>query len=223
MEKKKSAKVNLETKRVFFLEIGFVLVLAMVFYAFEYKSYESVEYSIYTSSTDYTPEDMIPPTIQKPKVLPLIPPPPTHIEIVEKTDEVLKDLVIDVSIGLDDPIDPWIPIEDPPEIVEPEIYISVQEMPEFPGGVAAMYKFISNTIDYPRLAKEMNISGRVFLTFVVERDGKVADVKVLRGIGHGCDEEAIRVIEAMPNWSPGKQREVPVRVQYQMAIKFSLQ
>lgn len=223
MEKKKSAKANLENKRVFFLEIGFVLILAMVFYAFEYKSYESVDYSIYTSSADYTPEDMTPPTIQKPKLIPPIPPPPTHIEIVEKTDEVLKDLVIDVSMGQDDPIDTWIPIEDPPEIVEPEIYISVQEMPEFPGGVAAMYKFIGKIIDYPRQAKEMNISGRVFLTFVVQKDGKVTDVKVLRGIGHGCDEEAIRVIEAMPNWSPGKQREVPVCVRYQLAIKFTLQ
>jgi protein TonB len=96
-------------------------------------------------------------------------------------------------------------------------------MPEFPGGEAAMYKFINNIIDYPRMAKESGISGRVFLTFVVERDGSATDVRILRGIGGGCDEEAVRVIKAMPNWTPGKQRGRPVRVQFQMAIKFTLQ
>lgn len=109
------------------------------------------------------------------------------------------------------------------EIDDDQVYIVVEAMPEFPGGEAAMIKFITKNIEYPRMAKKTGISGRVFLTFVVERDGSISDVQVLRGIGGGCDKEAIRVINMMPYWNPGKQHGKPVRVQYQMPITFTLQ
>ena len=86
-----------------------------------------------------------------------------------------------------------------------------------------MYKYLAENIKYPQMAKESGIQGRVFVTFVVERDGRVTDVRVLRGIGGGCDEEAIRVVAAMPKWAPGKQRGKPVRVQYNLPVKFTLQ
>ena len=114
-------------------------------------------------------------------------------------------------------------IEDEEEMEEEEIFLVVEEMPSFPGGEQEMYRYIGKNIEYPRMAKESGISGRVYVTFVVERDGSVTDVKILRGIGGGCDEEAVRVIKKMPRWSPGKQRGKPVRVQYRMPIKFTLQ
>jgi TonB family protein len=106
---------------------------------------------------------------------------------------------------------------------ESQIFMVVEQMPEFPGGEEALYKFLAENITYPQAAKESGIQGRVFVTFVVERDGSVIDIRVLRGIGGGCDEEAIRIVKAMPKWIPGKQRGKPVRVQYNLPVKFSLQ
>lgn len=84
-------------------------------------------------------------------------------------------------------------------------------------------KFLRDNIKYPQIARESGIQGTVYVTFVVEKDGRVTDIRVLRGIGGGCDEEAVRVIKAMPRWQPGKQRGKPVRVQFNMPIKFTLQ
>jgi len=95
-------------------------------------------------------------------------------------------------------------------------------MPEFPGGDTALYRFLAENIHYPDSAKTAGIQGRVFITFVVNTDGSISDARVLRGIGGGCDEEALRVVKSMPNWIPGKQRGKPVRVQYNLPIKFSL-
>ena len=102
------------------------------------------------------------------------------------------------------------------------IYNVVEQMPEFPGGVEAMMKYVADNVKYPQEAKDKNISGRVFVSFVVEKDGSVSNVEVKRGIGGGCDEEAARVISAMPKWKPGKQKGKPVRVSYMMPIVFKL-
>ena len=95
-------------------------------------------------------------------------------------------------------------------------------MPSFPGGDESRIKFLQENIKYPQMAKESGIQGTVYVTFVVEGSGKVADVKVLRGIGGGCDEEAVRVVKMMPHWNPGKQSGKSVRVQFNMPIKFTL-
>ena len=103
------------------------------------------------------------------------------------------------------------------------VYNIVEEMPEFPGGEKAMMQFVSGNIKYPEEAKDKGIEGRVFVSFVVEKDGSVNEVKLQRGIGGGCDEEAIRVVKAMPKWKPGKQKGEFVRVNYQMPFFFKLQ
>jgi protein TonB len=224
MEQKKSDKANLENKRTLFLEIGFVLALALVFFAFEYKSYDKVEYTNLERTVDDTQEEIIPITEQKVKPPPPKPPPQvTIINVVEDDVEVEDDIEINIDFDEDDAMVEFQFVEEEEEIEEQHIFLVVENMPEFPGGEAAMYKFIGNNMDYPRMAKESGISGRVFVTFVVERDGSVTDVQILRGIGGGCDEEAVRVIKMMPKWTPGKQRGKPVRVQYRMPIKFTLQ
>ena len=106
---------------------------------------------------------------------------------------------------------------------ESDVYQIVEQMPEFPGGVAELFHYISKNIHYPQKAREKGIQGRVFIGFIVEKDGSLSDFKVLRGIGHGCDEEALRVVQSMPKWKPGMQRDKAVRVSYQIPINFKLE
>ncbi len=109
------------------------------------------------------------------------------------------------------------------ENADGEVFSVVEDEPEFPGGVEALYKYLAENIKYPVLAKEKGTQGRVYVTFVVEKDGSVTDAKVLRGVSEEVDAEALRVINAMPKWKPGMQQGVPVRVQYNIPIIFKLQ
>jgi periplasmic protein TonB len=107
--------------------------------------------------------------------------------------------------------------------VEEQIFTVVEQNPEFPGGIQEMYKYLGKNIRYPSAASRANVSGKVFLTFVVNTDGSIQDVQVLKGLGFGCDEEAIRVVKTMPKWKPGKQSGRPVRVKYNLPISFQLE
>ncbi|MFN4124105.1 MAG: energy transducer TonB [Flavobacteriales bacterium] len=109
-------------------------------------------------------------------------------------------------------------VDDAPQ----QIYTFVEQMPEFPGGEEELFKYLSKNIKYPAMARESGLTGTVYVTFVVEGDGKITDVKILRGIGGGCDQEALRVVQNMPPWKSGKQNGRPVRVQCNLPIKFTL-
>lgn len=106
---------------------------------------------------------------------------------------------------------------------EAEIFTIVEEMPTFPGGEGKLAEFLARNIKYPQAARESGIQGRVFLSFVIEPDGSVTNISVMRSLGGGCDEEAVRVAKLMPKWNPGKQRGKPVRVSYMMPVNFKLQ
>ncbi|HWD88858.1 MAG TPA: TonB family protein [Mucilaginibacter sp.] len=106
---------------------------------------------------------------------------------------------------------------------ENKIFTAVEQEPTPAGGIQKFYEYLAKNIRYPAVAKENNVQGKVFLTFVVEKDGSITDVKVLRGIGNGCDEEAVRVLRNAPKWKPGIQNGRPVRVQYQVPVSFALQ
>ena len=108
------------------------------------------------------------------------------------------------------------------KVFEGEIFKVVEVMPEFPGGAAKMMEFIQKNIQYPMTAQENGIQGRVFVNFVIEPDGSITNVTAMRGIGGGCDEEAIRIVQSMPNWKPGKQRGVAVRSSFTVPIIFKL-
>ena len=110
----------------------------------------------------------------------------------------------------------------PISTIEEEVFVVVEEEPEFPGGMEALYRYLASNIKYPELAKKEKIQGTVYVSFVVEKDGSVTNIKVLRDIGGGCSEEAVRVVRQMPKWKPGRQRGQRVRVQYNLPIKFSL-
>ena len=108
-------------------------------------------------------------------------------------------------------------------IVEQEMIHTVENMPEYPGGFEAMFDFINANLDYPQEAKDAAIEGKVFVSFIVEIDGSVSSIKLLRGIGYGCDEAAMDVVRKMPKWKPATQRGKPVRVQYQLPFNFKLE
>lgn len=104
-----------------------------------------------------------------------------------------------------------------------KVYEKAEIMPEFPGGEQAMMDFVAKNVTYPKEAMEKEISGRVLVGFIVEKDGSITETEVVKGIGGGCDEEALRVVKAMPKWKPGKQDGKPVRVHFLLPIIFKLQ
>jgi protein TonB len=105
---------------------------------------------------------------------------------------------------------------------EKTIYDFVAQMPEFPGGDAALIRFLNKNIRYPQVAQRMGVEGKVFLQFVVSRDGSIIDVQVVKGVSKECDEEAVRVVKAMPAWKPGKQNNMPVAVRFTFPIFFKM-
>lgn len=226
MQAKKTPKANLEAKKVLWIQIGLIIALVIVFVALEWKSYEKRELDLGQREVIDVPEEIIPITEQKVKPPP--PPPPKQtlvINIVEDDVEIEDDDIdIDADADMDTEVEEYIPIEmEEEEINETEIFTVVESMPEFPGGEAELYKYLSKNIVYPTMAQESGVQGRVYVTFVVETDGSITDIKILRGIGGGCDEEAVRVVRSMPRWNPGKQRGQPVRVQYNLPVRFVLQ
>ncbi|MDB5286264.1 MAG: energy transducer TonB [Mucilaginibacter sp.] len=148
--------------------------------------------------------------------------PPTVKEL-EVADPGQKDQKGDpnADIRIDEPVGN----SDIKQVVEEnpnQIFTAVEQSPAFPGGDAKFNAYLGKAIRYPAIARENNVQGRVILTFVVERDGSLTDIKVVRGIGSGCDEEAIRALKASPKWKPGIQNGRPVRVQYSVPVQFAL-
>lgn len=225
MEPKKTPKADLENKRTLFLQIGLIISLAIAFAAFEWKTYEKRESTLQKQTVQETPEEMVPITKQEKE-----PPPPeapqstTELNIVEDEVDVEDEVMVDVTADENTEVEEYEPAPmEEEEKEEDKVFVVVEDQPEFPGGEKARMRYLRNSIEYPQLARESGIEGTVYVTFVVEKDGSITNVKVLRGIGGGCDKEAIRVVKEMPKWEPGKQRGKAVRVQFNMPIRFTLQ
>ncbi len=224
MESRKTPKADLESKKAIFFEIGLVFALALVLFSFNYKSYEKRTVTLIQQKADNTPEEIVPITEQKVKPPP--PPPPktvTQIKIVNNDVKVNDDIDIDVDADMNTKVADYVPPEEDESVPEQHIFVVVEKMPSFPGGQVKLMNYLATHIKYPELAKESGIQGRVFINFVVEPNGSIDHVKVLRGIGGGCDEEAVRVVKSMPKWIPGKQRGKPVRVSFNLPVKFTLE
>ena len=225
MEEKKSPKANLENKRLMFMQIGMIISLLIAWLAFEHKSYDKREIDPSLLNREVViDEEMVEITKQdeqKPQPVE-VPKQTTQLEIVQDDVET-EDLNINAEVEQNEVIEEYVApevIEE--EVVEQEIFQIVEEMPAFPGGEKALLEYVAKNIKYPQIARETGIQGRVFVGFVVEPDGSVSNVKILRGIGGGCDEEAMRVIKSLPKWKPGKQRGKAVRVSYQIPVVFKL-
>jgi periplasmic protein TonB len=223
MEAKKTPKADLESKKRIFLQIGLAVALIGVLVAFEWRTYERPQHDLGVLDLEIIEEEDIP--ITRPETPPPPPPPEPSQELIIVDDdvEIEEDFTIDVEATVFTRVQEYTPIfVQEEEIEEDAIFIVVEDQPSFPGGEEARLKFLRDNIRYPQMAREAGIQGTVFVTFVVERDGSVTDVRVVRGIGGGADEEAVRVVRNMPRWNPGRQRGQPVRVQFNMPIRFQL-
>ena len=228
MEVKKSPKADLDSKRLTFALIGLVVSLFIVWRVFEIKSYDKRTLENLQRTVEIIEEEMVEITKQEaPKPQPPAPKPQaTQIQVVEDDVEVEDEIDINAEVSQEEIIEEYVyeaPEIEEEEIGEAEIFTVVEQMPEFPGGVAEMTRFIQKNIKYPMMARESDIQGRVYINFVVEPDGSVSNVTVMRGIGGGCDEEAVRIVNMMPKWNPGKQRGVAVRCSFTVPIVFRLQ
>ena len=223
MEYKKTHKADLTSKKKCFLAIGLCASLGLTLLAFEWKQYDLAELmDLGMASDDFEELMEIPPTEQPPPS-----PPPVQQPVLravpddEEIDENIE-IIIDVDISEEDAIEDIVFEDEPAEEVADEIFIIVEEQANFPGGAEAWGKFLRKNLKYPRQATRMGIDGRVFLSFVVDQSGQISDVRVARGIGGGCDEEAIRVLENSPKWSPGMQRGRAFKSRMSLQILFKL-
>jgi protein TonB len=225
-EPKKTSKADLEKFRPLVFNLSLVITLLLVIAAFEWKgSVEGEKKMVAVDKADFeeiieVPQTEIPP-----------PPPPQVIQqprIVEVPDqeEIEEEINVQFDIDVtDQSVSQEFKIETQPVVEEEEVdkIFLVVEQPASPkGGMSAFYEFVSKNIHYPSQARRMGVEGKVFVEFVVEKDGTLSSFTVIKGIGAGCDEEAIRILQLSPAWSPGKQRGQPVKQRMVLPIHFKM-
>lgn len=230
-----------------FLNYGLMVAIGLMILAFSWTSYQKkVDVSSLLGTLTDEIEMETPRTTEPPPPPP--PPPPTATQIVvsdlpDVETVIFEDQSIDENTNIDAPVyeekkvapPPPPPPPPPMEDNEREIFKVVEQQPMFPGCLdisdkierykcseQKMLEFIYSEISYPSIARENGISGMVVTRFVVEKDGSISNIEVIRDIGGGCGDEAVRVIKKMPTWIPGKQREKPVRVMFTLPVKFVL-
>ena len=228
MEVKKSPKADLNNKKVLFIEIGLVVALLVTIAAFEHNTREKSESLFEDETAQLIEEEIIPITQETPPPPPETPKIPVLSDQIDIVDDNIK--VDDNILNLEDDANLGVEIMDYVEEVQEEVveeeaipFALVEEKPKFQGGDANTFsKWVSSHLDYPEIAKENGVSGRVMVQFTVNPNGTVSDVKVLRGVDPSLDKEAVRVIQSSPKWTPGKQRDRAVKVTYQFPVIFQL-
>lgn len=229
MEQKKTPGADLENKKGIFFEIGMIISIAAILIAFNLNDKIKQVESLGGTTIQHVEEEIVPITRQEELKAPPPPPPPQAIEILNIVDNtaIIKDdlEILNSEATAETKIEvTQIQIAQTveKEKEEEKIFVVVEEMPEFPGGELALRKYIASAIKYPTVAQENGIQGTVFISFVVDRDGGVSNVKIVRGVDPSVDKEAMRVVSTLPKWKPGKQRGKPVRVSYSVPIHFRL-
>ena len=221
MEVKKSPQADLENKKNIFLEIGLMLALGTILFAFEWKvsGRQPADFR-YRDEIEMVPITMMhqitPPPPPAPKPFDLL-------EIVDEIDPLSDDLdIIDAddesnnkeSFDLNN-----LNYDEEYDTDEVIAFVPSEDMPVFPENIQ---KWLSKHVKYPQIALENGVQGKVFVQFVVEKDGSVSNIKVVRGVDASLDKEAVRVVSVMPKWKPGKQRGKAVRVAYTLPIAFQI-
>lgn len=223
MELKKSEQADLTKKTSFYFSIGLLLTMAITLTAFEWKQYDETLMDL-TGKNQNVFEDVmeVPPTEQPPPPQPVVQQP----QIVEVPDE--EEIEEEIQVKFDAEASEETKVEEivihddePIEEVE-QVFTIVEESAGPKGGWSVWNKYLVDKVKYPAQARRMGVEGKVFVEFVVGKDGSISEVKVIKGIGAGCDEEALRVVQAAPAWTPGKQRGKPVRQKMVLPITFKL-
>jgi len=205
-----------------------VIALGITLFAFEWTSKVEQASSLGTIAEQEVEDEIIPITRQEEVKPPPPPPPPKVVEVLNIVDDdteiedelEIEDTEADEETVID--VAPVIQTEEEEE-EEAQVFFIVEEMPEFPGGELALRKFIAQSIKYPVIAQENGIQGKVYVNFVVDKDGSVTSSKIARGVDPSLDKEALRVVNSLPKWKPGKQRGKAVKVSYTVPINFVLQ
>ena len=228
MEIKKSPSADLNNKKLLFVEIGFVIALLIVYGAFEYRSKEKKEAVLAAENTEIIEEEIVPITQEN------TPPPPEIAKVPVLSDiiDIVEDdiTVEDNILNLEDDANLGVEVMDYVSEVEEEVveeesipFALVEKKPSFMGGDANTFSaWVNQHLEYPEVARDNGVSGRVMLQFTVNPNGSVTDVKVLRGVDPALDKEAVRVISSSPKWEPGRQRDRAVKVTYTFPVVFQL-
>lgn len=229
MESKKTPKADLEGKKNVYFMIGLVVSLGIMLVAFEWTAKPTKADSLGSVNALNVEEEIIPITREQEIKPPPPPPPPQVVEVLNIVDD---DVDIDDELQIEDSeaddktlitVAPVVSAKEEKEEETAEVFFIVEDMPEFPGGEMALRTFIANAIKYPVIAQENGIQGKVYVTFVVGKDGSVSNASIARGVDPSIDKEALRVVNTLPKWKPGKQRGKPVNVSYTVPINFVLQ
>lgn len=221
MQMKKSPSANLENKRFPLFLLGILCATALVLTAFEWRTFETTVVKLPDQGESLLMDETVLASYPRKKEV-LKPPPRPVVDEFILTDQLIDEAELPLfpEIDLDGPTLHQLGFEE--ELaVEDTIYMVVEERPQFPGGEEALFKFLQNNIKYPIRALDAGVGGSVYVTFVVNKNGEITNVEMQQGVGWGLDEEAMRVVNAMPKWSPGKQRGIPVNVRYNLPIKYT--
>ena len=224
MEAKKTEKADLTNKSFLFFNIGLFVSLLLAVSAFSIRQYDDTSVKDLNKGNSDIEEIMeVPPTEQPPPPQPVIQQPQiVEVPDEEEIEEEIK-VEFDVEVTEDTKVSEIViaPVEEPKEEVD-EIFTVVEETAAPKGGMQAFYDFVGKKLKYPAQARRMGTEGKVFVQFVINKDGTISDVVAIKGIGAGCDEEAVRIIQTSPPWSPGKQRGKPVKQRMVLPITFKL-
>ncbi|MDR1221532.1 MAG: energy transducer TonB [Tannerella sp.] len=230
MEIKKTSSADLEKDKSLSFLMGLVVALAILFVGFEWGE-KDIQVATDSGLSTVIDEEEIEATEQNEPPPPPEPEPevikePDILDIVEDEEKVEN---IQIASTDDDALHAQVetyvaPVEEEEEEVdESYVFITVEKMPEFPGGDAALLKWIGDNMIYPTIAAENGVQGRVACTFTVNTDGSVTDVQIVRPVDPNLDKEALRVLAKLPKFKPGEQRGKPVRVRYSVPVRFRLQ
>ena len=228
MEVKKSPKADLESKKTSNLLVGAILTLAVLFVGFEWSERDKKVTTDTGLQEVVFEEEIIPITEQEqPKQAPPPPEAPKVEEVLEimDNDSKVEESTIQASDDTQAAVEvKYTPVEvEEEEVEEEQIFQIVEEPASFPGGMGECMKWLGKNIKYPTISQENGVQGRVIVQFVINRDGSIVDAKVVRGVDPYLDKEALRVVNQMPKWSPGKQRGKAVRCQFTLPVQFRLQ
>ena len=228
MEVKKAPVADLEGKKTTWLLVGYIFFLALIFVAFEWTKRDKVETGeiIEVAMINFE-EEIIPITLQEKPVAPVPVEAKAVAEIIKivEDDAQIEETIIASTEDTGEVVEITnienVVVEEPEK--EEEIFQVVEAMPEFPGGMAELMKYLQKSIKYPSISQENGVQGRVIVQFVVNKDGSIVDPVVIRSVDPYLDKEALRVVKAMPKWKPGEQRGKTVRVKFTLPVQFRLQ
>lgn len=221
----KTRKSFNDSNRSTFFLIGLIISLSITWFAFEHKSFNKPKEAFISNPGLEVPDGFISPTKREKKEKPKPKIDEKSLNLVDNEKETKFEPDINIETTPDEvigEIGEELDNEQPVLVPDKEVFVSVQEMPKYKGGSTKLYEYIYGNIEYPELAREMGVTGIVYVNFVVRSDGSIDNVNITRGIGYGCDKEVLKMMKAMPDWIPGEQRGRKVNVEYNLSVKFKL-